>query len=162
MESFPERRVFIQRCLKLIGLPIALPMLLPIRQTLAADLEQIEQPDQADPEHFIQRALAMRQLAIDTSDQAYGAIIVKDNRIVGQAPSRVIVNQDPTAHGEIEAIRDAAHRLGTHDLSGCQIYSSAKPCRMCETACYWANIDRIYHGTPTSIIDGGSPRYSSC
>ena len=152
------RRTFIQ----LAGLSFTLPIIASVRQTLADEPDPIEQPLQTDPEHFIQRALAMRQLAIDSGDQAYGAIIVKAGRIVGQAPSRVIVNHDPTAHGEIEAIRDAARRLGSRDLSGCEIYSSAKPCQMCETACYWANIDSIYYGTPTSIITGGPPNYSSC
>lgn len=162
MSLNPQRRQLIQRLFQLSSLSLILPVLLPVKQTLAADLEPIEQPELANPEHFIRRALAMQQLAIDTGDQAYGAIIVKQGRIVGQAPSRVIVNQDPTAHGEIEAIRDAASRLGTRDLSGCEIYSSARPCRMCETASYWANIDRIYYGSQTSITDGGSPGYSSC
>ena len=151
-----------RKLIQFAGLSFTLPIIAPVRQTFADELEPIAQPAHADPEHFIQRALAMRQLAIDSGDQAYGAIIVKAGRIIGQAPSRVIVNHDPTAHGEIEAIRDATRRLGSRDLSGCDIYSSAKPCRMCETACYWANIDSIYYGTSTSITAGGSPDYSSC
>ena len=85
---------------------------------------------------------------------------IKDGRIVGQAPSRVVVNHDPTAHAEMEAIRDAARRLGTNDLSGCVIYSTSQPCRMCETAGYWAGLARSYSGD--AIADNGRPRYSSC
>lgn len=106
------------------------------------------------------RARAMRQLAVETGDQAYGAIIVRDGRIVGQAPSRVVVRGDPTAHAEMEAIRDAARRLKSEDLSGCEIYSTSRPCRMCEAAAYWARIERMIFGT--SITNGGSPKYSRC
>jgi guanine deaminase len=87
-------------------------------------------------------------------------VIVKDSQIVGQAPSRVVVNQDPTAHAEMEAIRDAARRLGTRDLSDCTLYSSSRPCPMCEAAAYWANIQNLVYGSgPT---DAGPPRLSRC
>jgi tRNA(Arg) A34 adenosine deaminase TadA len=108
----------------------------------------------------MQRANAMRQRAIDRGDQAFGAVIVKDGRIVGEGVSAVIVHQDPTAHGEMEAIRDACRRLGTRDLSGCVMYSTARPCPMCETAAYWAHIEQVYYGT--EITDAGSPRYPAC
>lgn len=108
-------------------------------------------------EAFVQRALEMRRIAIETGDQPFGAVVVKDGRIVGEAPSRVIVNGDPTAHAEMEAIRDAARRLGMRDLSGCEMYSSSRPCRMCEPAAYWANISRLYYGSP--VTDGGAPQH---
>ena len=88
-------------------------------------------------------------------DQGYGAIVVKQDRIVAEAPSRVIVAGDPTAHAEMEAIRAAARRLG-RDLSGCELYSSSPPCPMCEAAAYWAGIERLRHGR--RITDGGAPR----
>ena len=66
----------------------------------------------------MERAFAMRQRALDAGDQAYGAIVVRDGRIVGEAPSRVVTARDPTAHAEMEAIRDAARRLGTVSLVG--------------------------------------------
>ncbi len=91
---------------------------------------------------------------------AYGAVVVKDNRIVGEGWNRIYRNHDATAHGEVEAIRDAGRRLGTHDLRGCEIYTNAKPCPMCATACYWANLSRIYYGA--KLIDAGAPRYGSC
>ncbi len=122
--------------------------------------ENIPQPAQADREHFMRRAFELRRLAEQRGDQAYGAVIVQNGRIVGEGASAVIVNQDPTAHGEMEAIRDASRRLRTNDLGGCEIFSTARPCPMCETACYWARIARIYYGA--GITDGGSPRYPSC
>ena len=108
----------------------------------------------------MERAQEMRRLAIASGDQSFGAVIVKDNRIVGLGPSRVVVNGDPTAHAEMEAVRDACRRLGTRDLSGCEIYATSRPCRMCETACYWANVSRIYYGD--GIADGGAPKYCNC
>ncbi len=105
-------------------------------------------------------ALAMRRLATAAGDQPYGAVVVKDGEIVGEGPSRVIVNGDPTAHAEMEAIRDAARRLGTRNLEGCVLYATSRPCRMCETAAYWANVAQVYYGA--GHTDGGRPRYDSC
>jgi tRNA(Arg) A34 adenosine deaminase TadA len=116
---------------------------------------EIIQPDRPGPRAFIDRAFEMRRQAEDSGDQAYGAVVVRDNRIVGQAPSRVIFDGDPTAHAEMQAIRDAARRLGNRDLSGCVLYSSSKPCPMCEAAAYWARIDRLAFGR--DIADGGVP-----
>jgi tRNA(Arg) A34 adenosine deaminase TadA len=109
---------------------------------------------------FMGQAETLKRRAVEAGDQAYGAVIVKDGRIVGEGPSRVVTNRDPTAHAEMEAIRDAARRLGTRDLSGCVIYATSRPCRMCETASYWASLSRIYFGD--ALTDGGPPRYSSC
>lgn len=109
---------------------------------------------------FMARAVEMRQIAVAAGDQPYGAIVVKGKEIVGEGPSRVITNKDPTAHAEVEAIRDAARRLGTHDLSGCVMYGTSRACRMCETAAYWANISRLVYST--GVVDGGVPTYCSC
>ena len=114
----------------------------------------------ANHDQFMKRAFHVRDAAIASGDQAYGAVVVKDGRVVGEGPSRVVVNQDPTAHAEMEAIRDAARTLGTRELGGCIIYATSMPCRMCETAAYWANISYIYHGA--ALNDGGRPRYTSC
>ena len=116
----------------------------------------IAQPVTRDDAAFIGRAFDMRRLAIDGGDQAYGAVVVRDGRIVGQAPSHVVLRSDPTAHAEMEAIRDAAQRLGSRDLGGCTLYSSSRPCPMCEAAAYWAGIDNMIYGE--SARDGGSPR----
>ena len=89
-----------------------------------------------------------------SGDQPYGAVVVKDRSIVGEAPSRVVTAGDPTAHAEMEAIRDAARKLGTRDLAGCDLYGSSPACRMCEAAAYWAGIARLFHGADAA---GGAP-----
>lgn len=76
----------------------------------------------------------------------FGTVIVRDGRIVGHGHNRVLKDHDPTAHGEITAIRDAAKKLGTHDLSGCELYTTGEPCPMCLFACMWANIKKVYYG----------------
>lgn len=118
------------------------------------------QPSLADPPRFMRRAEEMRRLALERGDQAYGAVIAKDGRIVGEGVSAVVISRDPTAHAEMEAIRDACRRLGAGDLHGCAIYSTSRPCRMCETACYWARLERMVFGVDLS--DGGPPRYGGC
>lgn len=110
-----------------------------------------------DRRAFITRAADMRRDAVASGDQPYGAIVVKEGRIIGLGPSRVVVNTDPTGHAEMEALRDAARALGTHDLSGCVMYTTSPPCRMCETAAYWANIQRVYTGDDGSGL--GKPGY---
>ena len=76
----------------------------------------------------------------------FGAVIARDGEIVGTGTNRVTPDCDPTAHAEVNAIRDAASRLGTFNLSGCEIYSSCEPCPMCLGAIYWAHLDRLYYG----------------
>ncbi|MDH3376619.1 MAG: nucleoside deaminase [Gammaproteobacteria bacterium] len=126
----------------------------------AESSEPIAQPTDTTPQGFMQRAFEMQELAIQTGDQGYGAMLVRDGRVVGEAPSRVIVNGDPTAHAEIEAIRDTARRLGTRNLQGCVMYSSSPPCPMCEAAAYWAGVDRLVYSH--DVTDGGAPRLSRC
>lgn len=76
----------------------------------------------------------------------FGTVIVKDGKVVATGHNCVLVNNDPTAHGEITAIRKACQALGTFDLSGCELYTTGEPCHMCLCACMWANIDKIYYG----------------
>lgn len=109
-----------------------------------------------DRRRFMARAFEMRAEAIRRGDQPFGAVVVKDGRIVGEGVSAVITRPDPTAHGEIEAIRDAAMRLGTRDLSGAELFTTFRPCPMCEAAASWAGIARVWHGE--GIADGGAPR----
>lgn len=75
----------------------------------------------------------------------FGAVIVKDGEIVAAQSNKVTVDIDPTAHAEVNAIREACKVLGTFDLSGCVLYSSCEPCPMCLSAAYWAHIDKIYY-----------------
>ena len=89
-------------------------------------------------------------LSSDNFDKNYGgpfgACVVKDGKIVGKGINRVIKNNDPTAHAEIVAIRNACKNLKTYDLSGCEIYTSCYPCPMCLSAIIWANIKKVYYG----------------
>lgn len=83
-------------------------------------------------EAFMQAALEEAYAGIEAGDGGpFGTVIVKDGEIVGRGHNRVVVNQDPTCHGEMEAIRDACRNLGTFDLSGCELYTTAEPCPMC-------------------------------
>jgi guanine deaminase len=75
----------------------------------------------------------------------FGAVVVKEGRIVGRGANRVLSDRDPTAHAEIVALRDACRSLGSHELSGCEIYSSCEPCPMCLAALYWARVDRLWY-----------------
>lgn len=74
----------------------------------------------------------------------FGAVIVKDGEIVARGVNSVVPQCDPTAHAEVSAIREACRKLGTFDLSGCEIYASCEPCPMCLAAIYWAHLDRLY------------------
>ena len=76
----------------------------------------------------------------------FAAVITKDNTVVSTGVNRVTRDNDPTAHAEINAIRQACKHLGTFNLSGCEIYSSCEPCPMCLAAIYWAHIDKVYYG----------------
>lgn len=76
----------------------------------------------------------------------FGSVIVKDGNIVGRGHNRVLSKKDPTCHGEMEAIRDACQNLNTHDLSGCELYTTAEPCPMCLGGILWANIKTVYYG----------------
>lgn len=76
----------------------------------------------------------------------FGAVIAKNGEIIATGVNRVTSENDPTAHAEVSAIRSAGERLGTFDLSGCEIYSSCEPCPMCLGAIYWAHLDRLYYG----------------
>lgn len=75
----------------------------------------------------------------------FGCVIVKDNKIVGEGWNKVTSSNDPTAHAEVVAIRDACHNLNTYQLTGCDIYTSCEPCPMCLGAIYWARPDRVIY-----------------
>ena len=100
-------------------------------------------------------------LAIDLSDDnfdkkyggPFGACVVKGGTVVGKGINRVIKNQDPTAHAEIVAIREACKKLGTNDLFGCELYTSCFPCPMCLAASIWANIKVIYYANTKEDAD---------
>lgn len=89
--------------------------------------------------------------ALETSRKGYGgpfgAAIVKDGKIISISSNTVLLNHDATEHAEMNAIREASRKLGTHDLSGCELYATGYPCPMCLSAIMWANIKTVYYGT---------------
>jgi guanine deaminase len=97
-------------------------------------------------EQFLQRAIT---LAIENVNSGQGgpfaALIVKDGKIIAEAANRVTSANDPTAHAEIEAIREACRALDTFQLSGCDLYASCEPCPMCLGAIYWARPDHVFY-----------------
>jgi len=100
----------------------------------------------SNPE-FLRRAIALAtQNVLATRGGPFGAVIVKDGRIVGEGANAVTATNDPTAHAEVNAIRAACKALNAFSLRGCQLYSSCEPCPMCLAAAYWARIDAIYFG----------------
>ena len=112
----------------------------------------------AEHREFIAAAFRMRDEAVRAGDQPFGAVVVKDGRILGFGPSRVVLKKDSTAHAEREAMREAQARLGRTDLSGAMLYSSSRPCAACETAAADANIGRMIHGSEAA--DAGRPKRS--
>jgi guanine deaminase len=81
----------------------------------------------------------------------FGSVIVKDGLVIAKGHNQVLKNQDPTCHGEMMAIHKACKKLGTYDLSGCELYTTAEPCPMCLGAILWANIAKVYFGC--NIVD---------
>ena len=95
---------------------------------------------------LMQKAISLSIENIKRGGGPFGAVIVKDGKIIATGVNRVTKNNDPTAHAEVSAIRKAARKLGTFDLSGCEIYTSCEPCPMCLSAIYWAHLEKIYYG----------------
>ena len=103
-------------------------------------------PGQPNPE-FLRRAIALAKHNVTSgAGGPFAAVIVRKGRIVGEGVNSVTATNDPTAHGEINAIRAAAKALGTFTLAGCDLYSSCEPCPMCLAAAYWARLDAVFYG----------------
>lgn len=95
-------------------------------------------------EELMTKAIALSVANVAKGGGPFGAVIARNGRIVATGTNRVTAENDPTAHAEVQAIREAARRLGTFDLSGCEIYTSCEPCPMCLGAIYWARLDKVY------------------
>lgn len=96
---------------------------------------------------FMRRAIREAYRGIESGDGGpFGAVIVKDGKVIAKGHNEVIKRDDPTCHGEMMAIRRASKKLATYDLSGCEIYTTGEPCPMCRGAIMWANIDKVYYG----------------
>ena len=104
----------------------------------------------------MREAIKLSAESVQSGGGPFGAVIVRDGEIIARGENRVTVCNDPTAHAEVSAIREAAARMGTYDLSGCEIYSSCEPCPMCLGAIYWARLDRLYYaGTRADAANVG-------
>jgi tRNA(adenine34) deaminase len=109
-----------------------------------------------EPElRWYEAAVQMKRLAKSWGDQPYGAVLVLDGAVIGEGPSRVVKNNDVTAHAEREAIRDAMQKLGRQKLGGAVLYSTSRPCSWCESAAAEAGVSRMYFGA--SLTDAGTP-----
>ena len=108
-------------------------------------MEQKYNPSEDDM-LFMREAIRLASNSVDRVGGPFGAVIVKDGKIIAGASNSVTIDNDPTAHAEVNAIRKACKLLGTFSLDGCTIYTSCEPCPMCLGAIYWAGIDRIFYG----------------
>ncbi|MBT8004752.1 MAG: nucleoside deaminase [Rhodospirillales bacterium] len=123
--------------------------------------KKLWQPVNPSPLTFMNRARDLARLGSERGDGTpYGAVIIRDNIIVGEGWNRSHIHHDATAHAETEAIRDAAKRLGTRDLSDCQMVTNGgRPCPMCETAAYWAQIKKMWLEDGEDVVNAGGPKY---
>ena len=94
---------------------------------------------------FMLKAIELSIESAQTTGGPFGCVIVKENKIISEGCNKVTLTNDPTAHGEIVAIREACNKLNTFNLSGCELYSSCEPCPMCLSAIYWSRIDKIFY-----------------
>ena len=100
----------------------------------------------AEDAHFMEMAIALSEENVDLGGGPFGAVIVRNGEVIATGTNRVVPDNDPTAHAEVRAIRNACQKLGTFELSGCTVYSSCEPCPMCLSALYWAGVSRICYG----------------
>lgn len=109
-----------------------------------------------DDREFLKRAIEIATEGIMNGGGPFGALIVKDDKIIAEAGNRVVMNHDPTAHAEINAIRQASAVLKSHELNDCTLYASCEPCPMCLGAIYWAGIKKVvYSGDRTDAEKAG-------
>ena len=94
---------------------------------------------------FMLRAIELSISSANGSGGPFGCVIVKDDKIIAEGSNKVTFSNDPTAHAEIVAIRDACKKLNTFNLSGCDLYASCEPCPMCLSAIYWSHVDNIFY-----------------
>ncbi len=98
------------------------------------------------PEYFMRRAITLSRENVSQGGGPFAAIVVKKGKIIAEASNSVTRENDPTAHAEVNAIRQACRALNTFDLSGCEMFTTCEPCPMCLGAIYWARLDGIYYG----------------
>ena len=96
---------------------------------------------------FSQESIRLAGESVKNGGGPFAAIIVKDGEVIAKCANSVTRDNDPTAHAEVKAIREACQKLNTYILKGCDIYASCEPCPMCLSAIYWAHIDRVFYGS---------------
>ena len=111
--------------------------------------EQVLTPQDQE---WMEEAVRLSAESIHKGGGPFGAVIVKDGKVIAARSNSVTLDNDPTAHAEVNCIREACSKLGTYDLSGSVIYTSCEPCPMCLGAIYWARIGRIFYGNDTFFI----------
>lgn len=99
-----------------------------------------------EDQKFMRKAIDLSIESVNSGGGPFGAVIVKDGEILSTGMNRVVPNNDPTAHAEVNAIRSACNKLQKHELKGCTVYSSCEPCPMCLSALYWAGVETIFYG----------------
>ena len=100
-----------------------------------------------DEQKFLERAIELSREGMQSGKGGpFGCVIVKDGKIIGEGCNQVATTNDPTAHAEVVAIRNACKTLGNFQLSGCDVYASCEPCPMCLSAIYWSHISKIFYG----------------
>ncbi|MEW6445388.1 MAG: nucleoside deaminase [Pseudomonadota bacterium] len=128
-----------------------------------------------DDSHFLHEAIALAKSSVEQGGGPFGAIVTRDGEIIGRGHNSVISDSDPSAHAEVNAIRDAARRLGRPHLDDCVLYSSCEPCPMCLATSLWARIPRIVYAadhtqatrtgfddTPIAMTLYGAPQPAHC
>lgn len=95
---------------------------------------------------LMREAIRLSEENVVNGGGPFGAVIARDGEVIATGVNRVTAAHDPTAHAEVNAIREACRKLNTYDLSGCVIYSSCEPCPMCLGAIYWAHLDKLFFG----------------
>ena len=96
--------------------------------------------------NFMLRAIELSMNSANNDGGPFGCVITKENEIIAEGSNKVTLSNDPTAHAEVVAIREACKKLGTFNLTGCDLYTSCEPCPMCLSAIYWSHIDIVYYG----------------
>lgn len=102
--------------------------------------------DTEQKKEYMRLAIRLATESVNKGGGPFGAVIVKNGEVIAATSNRVTIDNDPTAHAEVCAIRDACKKLNTFDLTGCELYASCEPCPMCLASMYWAHIDHYYYG----------------
>lgn len=99
------------------------------------------------PDDHLREAIRLAEVSARSGGGPFGALVVRDGRVIAAGANRVTADGDPTAHAEVVAVREACRRLGSHALEGCEVYASSEPCPMCLGALYWARVDRVVYAS---------------